>query len=397
MSGDPYEYRPGPPPIPPVAPRQRPQSSPLLVLMLVLVTLGGWVLVGYMLMRGYWPQGNDGQPRTVTPRGDLMDLEKTTIGIYNNAKPSVVHITTLAVQRDRWNLNVQQVPEGTGSGIVWDKDGHIVTNFHVVQSVVQNNGAVQVTLSDQSNWRGTVVGYYPDKDVAVLYIGAPAGKLTPIPIGRSADLQVGQSAFAIGNPFGLDHTLTNGIVSATGREIQSVTQRPIKNVIQTDAAINPGNSGGPLLDSAGRLIGMNTAIFSPSGSSAGIGFAIPVDEINQVVPQIIKQKGHIAHPGLGAQYAPDKAAENLGLKGVLILNVDADGPAAKAGLQPTTRDDSGNVNLGDLITAVDGQEVQKISDLDAALDKHKVGDTVTLTIERDGKKQDVKVTLEGEE
>jgi len=394
MSGDPYEYRPGPPPVPP---RQRPQSSPLLVLMLVLVTLGGWVLVGYMLMRGYWPQGNDGQPRTVTPRGDLMDLEKTTIGIYNNAKPSVVHITTLAVQRDRWNLNVQQVPEGTGSGFVWDKDGDIVTNFHVVQSVVQNNGAVQVTLSDQSNWRGTVVGYYPDKDVAVLHIGAGPAKLTPILIGSSADLQVGQSAFAIGNPFGLDHTLTSGIVSATGREIQSVTQRPIKNVIQTDAAINPGNSGGPLLDSAGRLVGMNTAIFSPSGSSSGIGFAIPVDEINQVVPQIIKQKGHVAHPGLGAQYVPDQTTTRLGLTGVLILNVDPDGPAAKAGLQPTTRDDNGDVNLGDLITAVDGQPVQKISDLDAALDKHKVGDTVTLSVERDGKKQDVKVTLEGEE
>ena len=394
MSGDPYDYRPGPPPI---HPRQRPQSSPLLLLMLVLVTLGGWVLVGYMLIRGYWPQGNDGQPRTVTPRGNLMDLEKTTIDIYNNAKPSVVHITTLAVQRGLWNLNVQQVPEGTGSGIVWDKDGHIVTNFHVVKDVLQNNGAVQVTLSDQSNWKGTVVGYYPDKDIAVLYIGAPAGKLTPIPIGRSADLQVGQSAFAIGNPFGLDHTLTSGIISATGREIQSVTNRPIKNVIQTDAAINPGNSGGPLLDSAARLIGMNTAIFSPSGSSAGIGFAIPVDEINQVVPQIIKQKGHVAHPGLGAQYVPDQTTANLGLKGVLILNVDPDSPAAKAGLQPTTRDENGDVNLGDVITAVDGQAVQKISDLEAALDEHKVGDTVTLSIERNGKQQDVKVTLEGEE
>ena len=175
MSPDEYEWRPerpAPPPIPPAAPRQRPSSSPVLVLLLTLVTLGGWLLVGYMLMRGYWPQGNDGQPRAVTPRGDLMDLEKTTIAIYNNAKPSVVHITTLAVRRDRWNLNVQQVPEGTGSGFVWDKDGHIVTNFHVVQSVVQNNGAVQVTMADQSNWHGTVVGYYPDKDIAVIYVGA---------------------------------------------------------------------------------------------------------------------------------------------------------------------------------------------------------------------------------
>ena len=397
MSPDEYEWRPAPPPIPPVAPRQRPQSSPVLVSLLVLVTLGGWLLVGYMFLRGYWPQGNDAQPRAVTPRGDLMDLEKATIAIYNNAKPSVVHITTLAVKRDRWNLNVQQVPEGTGSGFVWDKDGHIVTNFHVVQSVVQNNGAVQVTMSDQSNWRGTVVGYYPDKDVAVIYIGAPSSKLTPIPVGSSADLQVGQSAFAIGNPFGLDHTLTTGVISAIGREIQSVTQTPIKNVIQTDAAINPGNSGGVLLDSAGRLIGMNTAIFSPSGSSAGIGFAIPVDEINQVVPQILQRKGRLAHPGLGAQYAPDQTTARLGLKGVLILNVDPDGAAAKAGLQPTTRDDNGEVSLGDVITAVDGVPAAKISDLDGALNKHKVGDVVTLTIERDGKKLDVKATLEGEE
>ena len=397
MSGEGYEWRPGPPPVPPAAPRQRPQSSPVLILLLALLTVGGWLLVAYMLLRGYWPQGNDGVPRAVTPRGSLMELEKTTIDIYNHAKPSVVHITTLAVKRDRWNLNVQQVPEGTGSGIVWDKDGHIVTNFHVVKDVVQNNGAVQVTLFDQTNWRGTVVGYYPDKDIAVIYIGAPSGKLTPIPIGRSSDLQVGQSTFAIGNPFGLDHTLTSGIVSATGREIQSVTQTPIKNVIQTDAAINPGNSGGVLLDSAGRLIGMNTAIFSPSGSSSGIGFAIPVDEINQVVPQIITRKGHLAHPGLGAQYAPDQTTERLNLKGVLILNVDPNGPAGKAGLQPTTRDDEGNVSLGDVITAVDGEPVEKISDLDGALDKHKVGDTVTLTINRDGKPQDVKVMLEGEE
>ena len=261
-----------------------------------------------MLMRGYWPQGNDGQPRAVTPRGDLMDLEKTTIDIYNNAKPSVVHITTLAVQRDRWNLNVQQVPEGTGSGFVWDKDGHIVTNFHVVQSVVQNNGAVQVTLADQSNWRRHGRRLLPRQGHRRAVHRRPGRQADADPDRRARrTCKSASRRFAIGNPFGLDHTLTDGIVSATGREIQSVTQRPIKNVIQTDAAINPGNSGGPLLDSAGRLIGMNTAIFSPSGSSAGIGFAIPVDEINQVVPQIIKQKGHMAHPGLGAQIRPGQA------------------------------------------------------------------------------------------
>jgi S1-C subfamily serine protease len=390
---DPYVWRPAQPGPP------RRQGSPIAAVLLSLILIGGALAISFYLWGGrFWQrQGADATPRAVTPRGDLAEIEKTTIKIYNEAKPSVVHITTLSVRRDRWNLNVQRVPEGTGSGFVWDKDGHIVTNFHVIQGVVQNNGAVQVTLADQSSWKGTIVGYYPDKDVAVLSIGAPPDKLIPIEIGKSADLQVGQSAFAIGNPFGLDQTLTTGVLSAVGREIESVTKRPIKNVIQTDAPINPGNSGGPLLDSAGRLIGMNTAIYSPSGTSAGIGFAIPVDEINRVAPQIIAQKGHISHPGLGAEYLSDQRAKQLGFSGVLILNVDPGGPADKAGLQPTIRDENGDVQFGDLITAVDGKPVQKISDLDAALDAHKIGDTVTLSVERDGKKQDVKVTLEGEE
>ncbi|HBI44362.1 MAG TPA: 2-alkenal reductase [Planctomycetales bacterium] len=391
---DPYVWRPAPPGPP------RRQASPIAAVLLSVLLIGAALALSFYLWGGrFWPPlGGNAVSRAVTPRGDLAEIEKTTIKIYNEAKPSVVHITTLSVRRDRWNLNVQQVPEGTGSGFVWDKDGHIVTNFHVVQSVVQNKGAVQVTLADQTSWKGTVVGYYPDKDIAVLYIGAPPEKLTPIEVGSSADLQVGQSAFSIGNPFGLDQTLTTGVVSAVGREIESVTKRPIKNVIQTDAAINPGNSGGPLLDSAGRLIGMNTAIYSPSGTSAGIGFAIPVDEINRVAPQIIAQKGRVSHPGLGAEYVPDQVtAKQLRLTGVLILNVNPGGPADKAGLQPTTRDENGDVQFGDLITAVDGKPVQKISDLDAALDAHKNGDTATLSVERDSKKQDVKVTLEGEE
>jgi S1-C subfamily serine protease len=390
---DPYVWRPA------TSRPPRRQGSPLAAVLFGLLLIGGALAISFYFWGGRFWQPSDGNaaPRAVTPRGVLADFEKTTISIYNEAKPSVVHITTLSVRRDRWNLNVQQVPEGTGSGFVWDKDGHIVTNFHVVQSVVQNKGAVQVTLADQSSWKGAVVGYYPDKDIAVLYIDAPASKLTPIEVGSSADLQVGQSAFSIGNPFGLDQTLTTGVVSAVGREIESVTKRPIKNVIQTDAAINPGNSGGPLLDSAGRLIGMNTAIYSPSGTSAGIGFAIPVDEINRVAPQIIAQKGRVSHPGLGAEYLSDQRAKQLNMAGVLILNVNPGGPADQAGLQPTTRDENGAVQFGDLITAVDGKPVQKISDLDAALDAHKNGDTVTLIIERDGKKQEVKATLEGQE
>jgi S1-C subfamily serine protease len=400
MSSEEYVWRPartGPPPLP-VEPSRRRRKSPVLVVLLCLLTIGGWVLVAFLVWRGYWgATGADAAPRAVTPRGDLADAEKTTINIYNQAKPSVVHITTLSVHRDRWNLNVQQVPEGTGSGFIWDREGHVVTNFHVVQSVVQNGGAVQVTLSDQSNWKGSLVGYYPDKDIAVLYIGAPSSKLTPITVGSSADLQVGQATYAIGNPFGLDHTLTTGVVSAVGREIESVTKRPIKNVIQTDAAINPGNSGGPLLDSAGRLIGMNTAIYSPAGVSSGIGFAIPVDEINQVAPQIIAKKGRVSHPGLGAEYAPDQLANRLGLKGVLLLNVEPDGTAAKAGLQPTTRDENGEVLLGDVIVAVDGKPIQKISELDGALDRHKIGEKATLAVDRNGQRRDVQVTLEGEQ
>ena len=287
---DPYVWRPAS-----AGPTRR-QGSPVAAALLCVLLIGCALALAFYFWGGrFWRLfGENAAPRPVTPRGDLAEIEKTTIKIYNEAKASVVHITTLSVLRDRWNLNVQRVPEGTGSGIVWDKEGHIVTNFHVVQGVVQNGGAVQVTLADQSSWKGTVVGYYPDKDVAVLYIGAPAEKLTPIMIGKSSDLQVGQSAFAIGNPFGLDQTLTTGVVSAVGREIESVTKRPIKNVIQTDAAINPGNSGGPLLDSAGRLIGMNTAIYSPSGTSAGIGFAIPVDEVNRVAPEIIARGGRVS-------------------------------------------------------------------------------------------------------
>jgi S1-C subfamily serine protease len=398
-SNDQYAWRPahsGPPPVP--APSLARQArSPVLVVLLCLVLIAGWGLVAFLAWRDYWGAAAEAAPRAVTPRGDLADAEKTTINIYNQAKPSVVHITTLSVRRDRWNLNVQQVPEGTGSGFLWDRDGHIVTNFHVVQKVVQDGGAVQVTLSDQSNWKGTVVGYYPDKDIAVLYIGAPPAKLTPIPVGASADLQVGQSAYAIGNPFGLDQTLTTGVVSAVGRQIESVTKRAIKNVIQTDAAINPGNSGGPLLDSSGRLIGMNTAIFSPSGTSSGIGFAIPVDEINRAVPQILARKGRLSHPGLGVEYAPDPLARKLNLPGVLILNVEPDGPADKAGLQPTSREPNGDVNFGDVIVAVDGKAVQTIGDLDAALDGHKIADMATVTVERNGQRRDVQVTLEGEE
>ena len=329
-------------------------------------------------------------PRAVAPRGDLSPGEKSIIGLFRQASPSVVHITAITVQRDLFTLNLYQIPEGTGSGFVWDTNGDVITNFHVIQ----NADAAQVTLADQSNWKARVVGVAADKDLSVLRIDAPAHRLHPIPVGTSKDLQVGQSVFAIGNPFGLDQTLTTGVISALGREIESVTRRPIQGVIQTDAAINPGNSGGPLLDSAGRLIGVNAAIYSPSGASAGIGFAIPVDTVNRIVPELIRY-GKVIRPGIGVQVAEDQIAEQLGVKGVLVVDVRAGSAAAKAGIRPTRREASGRVRLGDVIVAVEGTKVDSPNDLFLALEKYKVGDTVNVSLLRDGKTVQTKVTLEG--
>lgn len=355
-----------------------------------------WLLLlglGAFVVWRYWPTWTgtgfepNATPRAVTARGDLAEDEKTTIAVFRESSHSVVHITTLAVRRDAISLDLQQIPRGTGSGFVWDKKGHIVTNYHVIQGA----DAARVTFADQSSFRATLVGAYPDKDLAVLSIAAPAERLRPIPLGSSADLQVGQKTFAIGNPFGLDRTLTTGVVSALGREIESVTRHTIKDMIQTDAAINPGNSGGPLLDSAGRLIGVNTAIFSPSGAYAGIGFAIPVDEVNRVIPQILKH-GKVTRPVLGIQTAPDRVARQLGVKGVLIFDVIPESPAAKAGLRPTRKQD-GQLELGDVILSVDDQAVRTLNELLDVLEKHSAGDEVLLKIVRDGKEEEVRVTL----
>ncbi|MGH7871781.1 MAG: S1C family serine protease [Candidatus Binatia bacterium] len=328
-------------------------------------------------------------PRQIVARGDLAAQEKSTIALFRQASPSVLHITAIAVQRDLFTLKPYQIPEGTGSGFIWDTSGNVITNFHVIQ----NADAAQVTLADQSNWKAKLVGAAPDKDLAVLKIDAPANRLPAIPIGTSKDLQVGQSVFAIGNPFGLDQSLTTGVISALGREIESVTRRPIQGVIQTDAAINPGNSGGPLLDSAGRLIGVNTAIYSPSGVSAGIGFAIPVDTVNRIVPEVIRY-GKVTRPGIGIQIAEEQIAERLGVNGVLVVDVVAGSAAAKAGFRPTRREASGRVRLGDVITAVNGQKVESPNELFLLLEKYKVGDAVNVTVLRDGKSVQIKVALD---
>lgn len=342
----------------------------------------------------FWAQGASrnaprATPRAIAPRGDLTVDEKSTIALFRRASPSVVYITTLTVARDFFTLNLLQIPEGTGSGFVWDDAGNIVTNFHVIQ----NADAAQVTLADHSTWKARRVGMAPDKDLAVLRVDAPKSRLYPIPIGSSKDLKVGQKVIAIGNPFGLDQTLTTGVISALGREIESVTRLPIKGVIQTDAAINPGNSGGPLLDSAGRLIGVNTAIYSPSGASAGIGFAIPVDTVNRVVPQLIRY-GKIIRPGLGVQVAEDQLTRELGLTGVLIVDVVPGSPAAKAGIRPTMRGALGRVKLGDVIIAIDRKKIESVNDLFLLLEQYKVGDMITIAVLRDGKRRQVKVTLE---
>src|SRR5688572_5698814 len=328
-------------------------------------------------------------PRAVSPRGELWPDEKSTIGLFRQVSPAVVNITAIGVQRDLFTLNLYQIPQGTGSGFVWDTKGNIITNFHVIQ----NAAVAQVTLGDQSNWKAQVVGVAADKDLAVLRIDAPAERLRPIPLGTSKELQVGQSVFAIGNPFGLDQSLTTGVISALGREIDSVTRRPIQGVIQTDAAINPGNSGGPLLDSAGRLIGVNTAIYSPSGASAGIGFAIPVDTVNRIVPELIRS-GKVTRPGMGVQIADEQIAQRLGVAGVLVVDVARGSAASKAGIQPTRRDADGRLRLGDIITTVDGKKVATPNDLFLLLEKYKIGDVVTLSMLRDGKTVQAKISLE---
>jgi S1-C subfamily serine protease len=359
----------------------------ILLLMLVAVAATAWL----------WRSVADGAslldpsatPRPIARRGDLAPDEKATISLFRRASPSVVNITTIAVQRDLLTLNLYQIPEGTGSGIIWDTKGNIVTNFHVIQDA----DAAQVTLADQSSWKARVVGVAPDKDLAVLRIDVPSSRLRPIPVGTSKDLQVGQKVFAIGNPFGLDQTLTTGVISALGREIESVTRRPIQGVIQSDAAINPGNSGGPLLDSAGRLIGVNTAIYSPSGASAGIGFAIPVDTVNRIVPELIRY-GKVIRPGMGVRIAEDQLAERLGVSGVLVVDVLPGSAAAKAGIRPTRRERSGRVRLGDVIVAIDGKKVQSANDLFLALEKYRVGDVVDVLLLRGGKTVHAKVPLE---
>ncbi len=339
-----------------------------------------------------WFTPRDGTPRTVAARGDLAADEKATIELFEKARDSVVFIATAQVVRDAWTRNAVLAPRGAGSGFIWDDAGHVVTNFHVIEGASQ----AIVKLADGRDYQAALVGASPAHDIAVLRIGVGFKRPPPVPIGTSHDLKVGQKTFAIGNPFGLDWTLTGGIVSALDRSLAGQPGSPtIEHLIQTDAAINPGNSGGPLLDSAGRLIGINTAIYSPSGTSAGIGFAVPVDTVMRVVPQII-QTGRYIRPTLGLdtdEQLNRRLIAATGVRGVFILRVQPGGAADKAGLAGARSGPRG-IEAGDVILEVEGKPVDSMARLAALLDDFKVGAPVRLKVQRGQQTREVVVTLQ---
>jgi len=362
-----------------------PASRRLFAVVFFLGLIGG---IGLTALATAQRPKSDATPRPVATRDDLTPEERTVTSLFEQAGPSVVNVTSIALRRDFFRFNVMEIPRGAGSGFIWDDEGHVVTNYHVIR----DGNRTEVTLADHSTWEATVVGVAPEKDMAVLRIGASREKLRPLAIGTSANLLVGQSVLAIGNPFGFDQTLTTGIISALGREINSMDGVPIRNVIQTDAAINPGNSGGPLLDSAGRLIGVNTAIVSPSGGYAGVGFAIPVDTVNWVVPELIAH-GRIRRPILGIDTVGDHQTRRLGMQGALVGTVSRGSGADEAGMRPTYRSRDGRWVLGDLIVAVNGEPVHSSGELRLALERRSAGEIVKVTVNREGREVDLDVRL----
>lgn len=324
------------------------------------------------------------------PEG-LTEDETRDIRIFRRASPATVFITSLSLRRGWFSLDVTTVPQGSGTGFVWDSEGHIVTNFHVVQTRDRNT-SYRVTLWDHSEWEATVIGVAPGKDLAVLRIDAPRELLRPLALGTSHDLAVGQKVLAVGNPFGFDQTLTTGVVSALGRDLEAPDGRTIHDVIQTDAAINPGNSGGPLLDSSGRLIGVNTAIVSPSGAYAGIGFAIPSDTVRRLVPQLIEH-GEPIRPGIGISILSDYQARQYGFEGVPVVEVVRGMPADRAGIESVTVTRGGRVR-GDVIVGVNGRRVRTRAELlDAFEDAGGVGATIELSLLNVGRTREVELQL----
>ncbi|MCH7780145.1 MAG: trypsin-like peptidase domain-containing protein [Acidobacteria bacterium] len=319
----------------------------------------------------------------------LTEDERRGIEVFRKAANSVVNITSVAIRRNFF-FDATRIPQGSGSGFFWGRQGHVVTNYHVVEGA----NRFTVTLADQTDWEAELVGIAPEKDLAVLKVISSAGKQVPLEIGRSDDLLVGQRVLAVGNPFGLDHTLTTGVVSALGRELTSPTGRLIRDVIQTDAAINPGNSGGPLLDSNGRLIGVNTAIYSLSGGSAGIGFAIPVDTVARLVPQLIRY-GRPVEPGIGGMYwLADRYTRRFDLEGVVVQDVARGSRAASLGFAGLTRTRRGRYELGDRVLAVNGRRVHTVDQLRDEFERVGVGGAVELIVDRDGRRRKVTIELQ---
>jgi len=318
----------------------------------------------------------------------LTEDERNTVDIVRMTKNSVVFITNLQYARDFFYSSDQPVPQGSGSGFVWDDQGHIVTNFHVIDE----GEKFMVSLPSQKQVEATLVGYERNKDIAVLKLAERVTDLTPLTIGASRDLQVGQKVVAIGNPFGFDHTVTQGIVSALGRNMPGAGGVTIRDMIQTDASINPGNSGGPLLNSSGELIGMNTMIYSPSGASSGLGFAVPVDTVRKIVPQII-QFGKVTGPDLGVTFVRDEYARRAEVRGAVILEVPRDSQAYDAGLRGLSRDNRGRLFIRDIIVGIDATKIASYDDLYNALDGYKIGDTVTLEVDQGGKIRKVRIVL----
>jgi 2-alkenal reductase len=348
--------------------------------------IAGLVIVAAVAFFEYYGNGNrytDSRPRTIEPRGELADFEKATIEIFNRTAPSVVYIFTENAVRGFFGTS--EIRQGAGSGFLWDQHGHIVTNFHVVQGAQR----IQVRLDTGEALEATYVGGSQDHDLAVVRLRSMPANIQPIPVGISSDLQVGQAVFAIGNPFGLSRTLTTGVISALDRRLPTAAGREVVGVIQTDAAINPGNSGGPLMDSAGRLIGVNTAIISGSGNSAGIGFAVPVDVINQVVPQLIA-KGKVPRPGIGIVVLNEEIAASLGVMGVVIDRVMPGSSADQAGLEGI---DYRNRLLGDVILTVDGQAVNNIAEFVRLMQRYDVGQSVSLKVRRADRVREVTVKI----
>ena len=371
-----------------------------LLALLIGFTIGAFLLwVGSRWLMPAKPPLTDPmvEERPSVPRGPLDAEETEANRIFREVKGSVVNVDTV-LRRRNWDRRVLEQQTGTGSGLVWDKQGRIVTNFHVIQNAGQQGGGIRVVMPDRKEYDASIVGVAPDYDLAVIQIAAPKEEFQPIKVGRSEDLAVGQKVFAIGNPFGLSHTLTKGIISAVDRTIESPTGVPILHAIQTDAAINPGNSGGPLLDKEGRLIGVNQSITTPSGGNVGIGFAIPVDTVNAKVTELI-QRGRVLTPDLGVKLYDEATLRREGprwAKGVMVESVTPNGPAAQANLRGIQIDPkTGNGTAGDLIVGINGQPVNSIADYKRLTKTLTIGEPATIRFRRGDDEIEEQVMVQG--